>query len=156
MTWSGTRIRIYLPRAMAEYNVAADALQRPEQKSSGGESILVVEDDAAVRRVAVTVLESLGYRVLQVGDGKSALEILGRTHGIDLLFTDLIMPNGMNGMELLEKARALRPNLRASFTSGYSGGVLKGRSGDDGVPMSGSPTGVTGWRKRYGRLGKPV
>ena len=135
----GTSIRIYLPRSMAESDVAAGVLQRPEQKSSGGELILVVEDDAAVRRVAVTVLESLGYRVLQAGDGKSALEILGRTDGIDLLFTDLIMPNGLNGMELLEKARALRPNLRALFTSGYSEEFLKGRSGDDGVPMVGKP-----------------
>ncbi len=135
----GTSIRIYLPRSMTESDVAADALQRPEQKSSGGESILVVEDDAAVRRVAVAILENLGYRVLQAGDGKSALEILGRADGIDLLFTDLIMPNGMNGMELLEKARALRPNLRALFTSGYSEEFLKGRSGDDGVPMVGKP-----------------
>jgi PAS domain S-box-containing protein len=135
----GTSIRIYLPRSMTESDVAADALQRPEQKSSGGESILVVEDDAAVRRVAVAILENLGYRVLQAGDGKSALEILGRADGIDLLFTDLIMPNGMNGMELLEKARALRPNVRALFTSGYSEEFLRGRSGDDGVPMVGKP-----------------
>ena len=137
--WSRDEHSDLLPRSMAESDVAADAVQRPEQKSSGGESILVVEDDAAVRRVAVAILESLGYRVLQAGDGKSALEILGRADGIDLLFTDLIMPNGMNGMELLEKARALRPNLRALFTSGYSEEFLKGRSGDDGVPMVGKP-----------------
>jgi nitrogen-specific signal transduction histidine kinase len=135
----GTSIRIYLPRATMENAPVTDAPPKQEQKSSGGELILVVEDDAAVRRVAVTVLESLGYRVLQAGDGKSALEVLGRADRVDLLFTDLIMPNGMNGMELLEKARAIRPNLRALFTSGYSEEFLRGRSGDDGVPMVGKP-----------------
>jgi PAS domain S-box-containing protein len=137
----GTSIRLYLPRSMEASAQPSDAqAQKAEQKSSGSETILVVEDDPAVLRVAVTILESLGYRVLQAGDGKTALEILGCSDGIDLLFSDLIMPNGMNGMELLENARALRPRLRALFTSGYSEQFLKGRDGgDDGIPLVGKP-----------------
>jgi hypothetical protein len=100
---------------------------------------LVVEDDAAVRRVAGTMLETLGYRVLQASDGKTALETLGSAEEIDLLFTDLIMPNGMSGVDLLENARALRPRLRALFTSGYSEQFLKGRSGGQDVPLVGKP-----------------
>jgi PAS domain S-box-containing protein len=137
----GTSVRLYLPRASGANAQAADgASQIPEHKSRGNETVLVVEDDPAVRRVAVTILEGLGYRVLQAGDGKSALEIIGRSDAIDLLFTDLIMPNGMNGIDLLENARALRPRLRALFTSGYSEQFLKGRNGAaDGVPLLGKP-----------------
>jgi CheY-like chemotaxis protein len=134
----GTSIRIYLPRSTSAVTEAAYAA--PKQEASGGsEVILVVEDDAAVRRVAVTMLESLGYRVLQASDGKTALETLGSAEEIDLLFTDLIMPNGMSGVDLLENARALRPRLRALFTSGYSEQFLKDRSGGHDVPLVGKP-----------------
>jgi PAS domain S-box-containing protein len=134
----GTSIRLYLPRSTSAVTEAAYAA--PKQEASGGsETILVVEDDAAVRRVAVTMLETLGYRVLQASDGKTALETLGSAEEIDLLFTDLIMPNGMSGVDLLENARALRPRLRALFTSGYSEQFLKGRSGGQDVPLVGKP-----------------
>jgi PAS domain S-box-containing protein len=135
----GTSVRLYLPRSSEASAGAAAAQTKPEQTSRGNETVLVVEDDPAVRRVAVTILEGLGYRLLQAADGKSALEIIGRSDAIDLLFTDLIMPNGMNGMDLLENARALRPSLKALFTSGYSEQFLKGRGGDDGVPLVGKP-----------------
>jgi nitrogen-specific signal transduction histidine kinase/CheY-like chemotaxis protein len=136
----GTSIKLYLPRAASR---AAGATERPasaEAHVGGGETILIVEDDAAVRIAAVTILENLGYRVREAQDGHTALDILKAPDRIDLLFTDLIMPNGMNGQELLCRAREQRPGLKALFTSGYSGPVLRARgTADQGVPLLGKP-----------------
>jgi CheY-like chemotaxis protein len=84
--------------------------------SGGSETLLVVEDSATVRGIAVSMLRGLGYSVLEAADGHAALAILETRVPIDLLFTDLIMPNGINGQDLLRRARALRPDLRAMFT----------------------------------------
>ena len=70
--------------------------------------------------MAVSILEGLGYQVRQASDGKSALNILHGTGHIDLLFTDMIMPNGVSGQDLVKAARRLRPNMKALLTSGYS------------------------------------
>jgi nitrogen-specific signal transduction histidine kinase/CheY-like chemotaxis protein len=136
----GTSIRVYLPRAKDTAATVAAQAAAAEASAGGSEAILVVEDDPAVRRVAVTLLESLGYRVLPASDGKSALDVLRGAEPIDLLFTDLIMPNGMSGQELLKKAREVRPGLKALFTSGYSEQFLKGRGGaDEKAPLVGKP-----------------
>ncbi len=106
----------------------------------GRETILVVEDSATVRSVAVGLLRGLGYTVLEAADGHGALAILRQPVSIDLLFTDLIMPNGINGQDLLHRARDLRPGLRAMFTSGYSEQFLQDRTtADAGVPLLNKP-----------------
>src|SRR5262249_36639694 len=108
--------------------------------AAGHETILVVEDDAAVRMVAVRALASQGYKVVQAPDGVAALEILRQSGDIDLLFTDLVMPNGIGGQELLRRAREGRPGLKAIFTSGYSESFLKGRNdADNSVPLLPKP-----------------
>ncbi len=137
----GTSIKIYLPRAAGGGAAAALAEPAPAEPHAGGcETILVVEDDAAVRRVAVNALASRGYRVLQAADGMAALEILRQPAEIDLLFTDLVMPNGICGQDLLHRARERRPGLKAIFTSGYSESFLKGRDhADRGVPLLPKP-----------------
>jgi CheY-like chemotaxis protein len=99
-----------------------------------------VEDEPAVRAVAVRHLTTLGYQVLEAEDGPAALKLLQAAIGIDLLFTDLIMPNGMNGQELFRKARERRPALKALFTSGYSEQFIKARDAvDRDIPMIGKP-----------------
>jgi len=136
----GTRITVYLPRAaVAEHEVpATSAPVKAEQ--TGHETILVVEDSDAVRRVAVNILRHLGYQVREAEDGPHALAILQEPVHIDLLFTDLIMPNGIDGQELLRRARALRPGLKALFTSGYSEQFIKGRGPTEaGVPLLSKP-----------------
>jgi PAS domain S-box-containing protein len=137
----GTSIKLYLPKAAAVAPVVADAAGRElEQGAVGHETILVVEDDPAVRVVAVNILEGLGYAVRQAEDGHAALAILLRAGEIDLLFTDLVMPNGMSGQDLLRKAREQRPALKALFTSGYSEHVIQGRGARDiDVPLLGKP-----------------
>ena len=88
------------------------------------EKILVVEDDDLVRQVGVDQLTRMGYRVVAASNGPDALEILAREPDIDLLFTDVMMPGGMSGGEVAEKARRVRPGLKVLFASGYFEGAL--------------------------------
>jgi PAS domain S-box-containing protein len=136
----GTSIKLYLPRAGATAAEAMEADDRGSAAPGGSETILVVEDSATVRGVAVGLLRGLGYTVLEAQDGHAALAILRKPVAIDLLFTDLIMPNGINGQDLLRRARELRPGLRAMFTSGYSEQFLQDRkSADADVPLLNKP-----------------
>jgi PAS domain S-box-containing protein len=82
-------------------------------------TILAVDDDAAVLEIAVAMLSTLKYRVLTAADGAHALRLLGRERNIDLLFTDVAMPNGMTGIELAREASSLLPDLKVLLTSGY-------------------------------------
>jgi PAS domain S-box-containing protein len=100
--------------------VAAD----PAPPQEENEQILVVDDNEEVRVVAVRLLTSLGYRVIAVSDGAQALEALASGVQIDLLFTDVVMPGGLNGREVAEEARKLRSRLKVLFTSGYFEGAL--------------------------------
>jgi len=135
----GTRVMVYLPRA-AGAEAQAEAPQPARAHPFGRETILVVEDSDAVRKVAVRILRGLGYQVREAADGPSALAILREEGEIDLLFTDLIMPNGITGQELLVRARALRPGLKALFTSGYSERFIKDKgSTEEGVALLSKP-----------------
>ena len=86
----------------------------------GSETILVVEDDARVRRVTVARLRSLGYDVIEADNGAAALRELATHPKIAMLFTDVVMPGGMNGDELAEAALAAKSDLKVLFTSGYA------------------------------------
>jgi len=127
----GTTVRIYLPADKAQSAAAADerdAEGRSPPLPHGSETILVVEDDARVRRVAVARLASMGYSVMEADNAHRALETLASNDEIALLFTDIVMPGGMTGDELAKEARALRPSLRVLFTSGYSEPGLAGKN----------------------------
>ncbi|MBS2038886.1 response regulator [bacterium] len=115
----GTQFRIYL--AYQEAAVSSELADLSTAPSGRGEIILVVEDEAPLRRVTLRNLRRNGYQVLEAKDGHEALELL-RDPGlrIDLLFTDLMMPGGLGGRELAVQARALRPELPVLYSSGYS------------------------------------
>jgi len=85
-----------------------------------GEKVLIVEDEPAVRSWVATTIAGLGYTPLEVADGKAALKILEADRAVAVLFTDVMLPGGMTGLELADAARRLRPDLRVLFTSGYS------------------------------------
>jgi CheY-like chemotaxis protein len=104
------------------------------------EMILVVEDDEDVRANTTTMLRELGYGVLEAPDGPGALRILEGRSDIELLFTDIGLPGGLNGRQLADKARSRTPHLRVLFTSGYarSAVVHKGRL-DSGVELLSKP-----------------
>lgn len=102
-------------------SAAADNAEREPSSvvSLRGAKILLVDDDALVREQIEDQLTNLGYQVIASSKGTEALEILGRVSDIDLLFTDVVMPNGIGGRELAVIARQLRPDLKVLFTSGY-------------------------------------
>ncbi|MGE0546865.1 MAG: PAS domain-containing protein [Kofleriaceae bacterium] len=119
----GTTFRAYLPAAEAP-NVAAD-----DRSSSPGirgcETILVVEDDEHVRRVVCELLQQHGYRVVQADCGAAALEVWDRENGqIDLVYTDLVMPGGMNGCQLAIELESRRPGLRVVVATGHRRDVM--------------------------------
>ncbi|HET6435520.1 MAG TPA: response regulator [Xanthomonadaceae bacterium] len=83
-----------------------------------------MEDDPDVQLVTVEALRYMGYSVVTADEGGAALEILRRDPGVDVLFTDVVMPKGVDGLELLREARKLRPGLRVLLASGYARGRL--------------------------------
>jgi PAS domain S-box-containing protein len=118
----GTSVRISLPVAEAVQTSGEFAPGAAEMSAMprGSETILVVEDDARVRRVTTARLRSLGYEVIEAGNGAAAFTLLAANPKIAMIFTDVVMPDGMNGDELAEAALAAKPDLKVLFTSGYA------------------------------------
>ena len=121
----GTTFELLLPLADGPPvpEVDRDLDQEPV---AGVETILILEDEPAVKGYLCTALEDLGYNVIGSGAGADALEILSGDREIDLLLADVIMP-GMSGIQVWEAARRLRPDLKVLFMSGYSAGLLERR-----------------------------
>lgn len=124
---AGTTFRVFLP-ALPEGTAALQKDRQAEAPAVGTETILLVEDEELVRSVAARSLARCGYRVIQAADGKQALETWKRhASEIDLLFSDVVMPGSLSGIELAERLRRDRADLRVVLTSGYS--VDLGKSG---------------------------
>jgi PAS domain S-box-containing protein len=115
----GTAIRLYLPRAEGSAPVKATPV-RAYAPAPAHETILVVEDDPLVRGYVIAQLGSMGYQTLSCADGPAALALVDQGATFDLLFTDVIMPGGMNGRQLAEAVFKRRPGVRVLYTSGYS------------------------------------
>jgi CheY-like chemotaxis protein len=112
-------LRLFLPRAAAA--AAAVMPREPAQVQAldgNGETVLVVEDNTALRRVAVRQLTRLGYAVIEADSAEVALGQLATTR-VSVLFTDVVMPGGMNGFELAQRARAAQPDIKVLLTSGF-------------------------------------
>jgi PAS domain S-box-containing protein len=135
----GTTVKVYLPRATGLDQTTAE-LQASTHIVGGNEIVLVVEDDALVRRYVVTQVESLGYTTVQAANAAQALELLDDSDTINLLFTDVIMPGSMNGRQLVDEALKRRPSLKTLFTSGYTENAIvhHGRL-DSGVLLLAKP-----------------
>ncbi len=117
----GTTVKLYLPRLAGGLAAEEEEVDHPVPEGAQEETILVCEDDDDVRAYSVEVLRELGYRVLEAHDGPSALRLLERQEGrVDLLFTDVVLPSGMNGADVAAEARKLRPDLKVLFTTGYA------------------------------------
>jgi len=116
----GTTFRIYLPEAEAEGEAEPAPPMKIVEAPAGSETVLLVEDEPAVRALAAMILGRIGYRVLPAEDGAGALR-LWKEHAseVDVLLTDVIMPQ-MSGVELAQRLRALNPQLRVLFMSGYT------------------------------------
>ncbi|WP_430911989.1 MASE4 domain-containing protein [Methylobacterium sp. sgz302541] len=126
----GTTIRIYLPRSSERAAEVRPEGGMPLRRASDGEVVLVVEDEPGVLEMAVESLAELGYRTLTATHAVAALDRLKGPERIDILFSDVVMPGGTNGVQLAVEARRHRPGLRVLLTSGYTGSAL----GEHGVP----------------------
>ena len=137
----GTTIKLYLPRL-----VTAGESREPSPDASattgrrGERHVLVVEDDDDVRAHAVAILSELGYAVLEAPDAASALRVLDEDHNVELLFTDVGLPGGLNGRELADEARRRQPELAVLYTTGYARNAIvhQGRL-DPGVELITKP-----------------
>ena len=104
-------------------------------------TILVVEDDPAVREAVVWVLKLMGYATREAGDGPAALEILDSDPAIRLMFSDLVMPKAMNGVELAREARRRHPALKIVLTTGYSAAAVSQPFGGSDIRVITKPYG---------------
>jgi CheY-like chemotaxis protein len=136
----GTTIKVYLPRVHAPADFAEDETERSPAPGARNETILVVEDDADVRNYSCETLRELGYSVLEAENGRVALRLLESDLDIQLLFTDIGLPGGMNGRQLSQEARKRRPGLKVLFTTGYARNAIvhEGRL-DPGVELITKP-----------------
>lgn len=134
----GTTIKLYLPRTREAEDTYIALETQPVV--GGNETVLVVEDDDAVRATAVDMLTELGYRVLKASDASAALTVIDSGIAIDLLFTDVVMPGPLRSPELARKAKERLPDLAVLFTSGYTeNAIVHGGRLDRGVELIGKP-----------------
>ena len=121
----GSTFQIFLVAQVGTLEEAEPAAATPPIRR-GQETILLVEDETTVRRLAAKVLRNLGYHVFEAANGQEALKVW-QAHGakVDLLFTDMVMPEGMTGLELTEQLQSLKPGLRAIISSGYSSEMVQ-------------------------------
>jgi PAS domain S-box-containing protein len=117
---AGTTIRLFLPRFSGEGAPEVVPIDASEMQKAKGEVVLVVEDDNELRSLLVRVLRSLGYGVLEANSGAPALEILQSATEVDLLLTDVVLPEKMSGIELVDEALREQPDLHVLYMSGYT------------------------------------
>ncbi|MPR10125.1 hybrid sensor histidine kinase/response regulator [Microvirga tunisiensis] len=135
----GTRVTMLLPAQETgiETSEEEDETERPARDSAG--TVLIVEDEPAVLEVASDIFDSLGYDVVTATDANEAIKVLDGNLSIDVLFSDVIMPNGMNGVELSRKAREMRPDLKILLASGYPMSALPSEGLGAGVSFISKP-----------------
>jgi PAS domain S-box-containing protein len=122
----GTTLRFYLPRT-EQGTIETSVRPRASETISFNprdKLILVIEDDASVRQIATDMLTSLGYRTIQAGDGRQALKLLDETEDISLMLTDVILPDHLNGPDIVREARKKYPHIKVLYCSGYTRNVL--------------------------------
>jgi PAS domain S-box-containing protein len=137
----GTSVKLYLPRAHAAAE-GESIIERglPDIADGGPETILVVEDYEQLRDFSTSVLRELGYTVIEASSGRAALDILQTGRGFDLLFTDVVLPEGMSGRQLADEALRRRPDMKVLFTTGYTrNAIVHNGTLDPGVNLISKP-----------------
>jgi len=137
----GTTVTLYLPLGSAADNAVGGTVPPPRvpAQSGLGWSVLVVEDEPAVRAVAVDMLQDAGFAVLAAPDGPTAMALLKEGAQADILFSDVVMPGGMTGVDLAREARRLRPTIGVLLASGYAAEALAEHGGAGEFEIIGKP-----------------
>ncbi|SDV46765.1 hybrid sensor histidine kinase/response regulator [Chitinasiproducens palmae] len=150
----GTTVSLYLPRHRYDeaivHGVAAVA---PVTPAGQGETVLVVDDEPAIRMVITETLQDLGYHALEATDGAGGLSILNSDAHIDLLVTDVGLPGGMNGRQMADAARVRRPTLKVLFITGYAENAVVGNGNlDPGMHVMSKPFAIDSLAVRIKQL----
>jgi CheY-like chemotaxis protein len=135
---AGTTVTLHLPNA-SQMSEADEESRQVQPVSANAAQILVVDDDEELLEVTSATLSGFGYQVLSARNGREAIEVLEAGKPIDLLFSDVVMPNGMTGIELAREAKRLRPGIKVLLTSGNSAEVLARYGAPDEFPMVSKP-----------------
>jgi signal transduction histidine kinase/CheY-like chemotaxis protein len=135
---AGTTVALYLPKATQKPDAEVETVQT-QAIPGGSERILVVEDNEDILEVTSAMLTTFGYRVVCARNGAEAMQMLESGQEFELLFSDVVMPNGMNGVELAREARQLNKGIKVLLTSGYAGDVLERHQAVDEFPTIDKP-----------------
>lgn len=123
----GTTMCLYFPRVHEQADaVAVETSREVVRPVTSGETVLVVDDEAAVRMLVAEVLDEMGLKTIEASDGPAGLAILDSSARVDLLITDVGLPKGMNGRQLADAARIKRPDLKILFITGYAENAVVG------------------------------
>ena len=138
---AGSKIKLYLPEVTASNTTLPPSIETTfsNRVASGREKILVVDDEPRVRKTAVRVLRKLGYEVIEAASGDEALASMEKNKDIDLLFSDIMMPGGMNGRELASIVTKKYPKVKIQLTSGYENVDVTRNSIDAALPLLKKP-----------------
>jgi CheY-like chemotaxis protein len=134
----GTTVKLYLPRVTGALDIATDAMQI-EDVPAGSGRILVVEDDEDVLSVTSAMLTQLGYQVVSARNARDAIVLLKGGDRFDLLFSDVVMPQGITGVELARQAKRHCDGIKILLTSGYAEDVLRQHGATEKFAIIGKP-----------------
>jgi len=124
----GTTVRLYLPRAPQQTSAPKPEAPERAESTTIHATVLVVEDNVDVRRIVCKLLQDFGCTILEANSGAAALEILQSDRRIDLMFSDVVMPGGISGTELVQTARRLRPGIKTLLTTGFAEASLRNQA----------------------------
>ena len=149
----GTMVCIYLPRHRGDEEEDVADIADPVAEAEAGQTVLVIDDEPSVRMLMVDALSDMGYACLEAGDGPAGLRILESRARIDLLVTDVGLPGGLNGRQVADAARTLRPGLRVLFVTGYAeNAVLNHGHIEHGMEVLTKPFAVDELHRRVANL----
>jgi CheY-like chemotaxis protein len=147
----GTTVRLYMPRS-GERQVDPEAAdpRGPSPATTGAETVLIVEDDENLLAITSANLADRGYRLLLAPNAAAALSMLEGSEPIDIMFSDVVLPGAMNGMQLALAARRLRPTMKVLLTSGYAAAALAAQQGfDETIPLLQKPYRIAEVTRRF-------
>jgi PAS domain S-box-containing protein len=154
----GTTMCLYLPRLLGEHDIdAASKTAATRHRAEQGQTVLLVEDETAIRELVTDILGDAGYRVLTAGDGPAGVALLRSGERIDLLVTDVGLPGGLNGRQVADAGRAARPDLKVLFVTGYAANAAVGAGHlDEGMEVLTKPFNVLELERRVSEMMRPA
>ncbi len=151
----GTTICLYLPRHLGEAEPMPEEAIAAAVEGATGQTVLVVDDEATIRHLIDEVLDEVGYTVIGAADGASGIKVLQSGARVELLITDVGLPNGMNGRQVADAARALRPGLKVLFITGYAENAAVGNGHlEPGMELLTKPFSMEALKVKVGEMMK--